>query len=219
MLNLVRRDFIPVKVQRARRRDMHRDVVRNRFERRIILQALGRFQFNQNADATAEMNVYVHNALITGEAADADFFANLGDHLVQRSADGKTRRKDGVLRKQCVHIRGNLFANLSGEIVHVCLKIVGLGDKVRLAVDFDNYANAAIVAQITADDAFRGYASRFFRGGREALFAQIVLGFFKIAFTLGERLFTVHHAGLRQFAQGHDIFRGKHAKSSLWIEW
>ena len=219
MLNFVRRYFVTCEVERTGGGDVHRDVMRNGFERRIVLEARGRVHIDENANAAAEVDVYVHNALIAREAANADFFTNLGDHFVQRRADGESRREDRVLRKQSVHVRGVLLADLLGELGDIRLEIIGLGDKVRFAVDFDHDANAAIGADIAADDAFRGNAARFFRGGREALFAQIVLGFFKIAFTLGERLFTVHHAGLRQFAQGHDIFCGKHAKSSLWIEW
>lgn len=66
--------------------------------------------------------------------------------------------------------------------------------EVGFAVDLEDHAYATLCAQIAAHDAFRCDAAGFLCGCRETFLAQIVLGFFKIAFTLGERFFAIHHA-------------------------
>ena len=90
--------------------------------------------------------------------------------------------------------------------MHEVLELVGLGDEVGLAVDFDERAGHALGADVAVHDAFGGNAALLLGGGGKALLAQEVNRLFHIAIGGGERLFAIHHARAGTAAELHNHF-------------
>jgi hypothetical protein len=90
-----------------------------------------------------------------------------------------------------------VLGNLGAE----SLEVVGVGNKVGLAVDFHDHAHRRIVGHIAGDHTFGGNTAGLLGGGGKALFTQPFNGLFHFALGFHQGLFAVHHSGLGHFAQ------------------
>src|SRR6185312_9118912 len=77
------------------------------------------------------------------------------------------------------------------QVFNKLLKFVAARYKVGFAIHFDQHADLATHVNIRADYAFRGNASLFLLGGRQATFAQYLDGAIFIAFGFGDGLLAV----------------------------
>ena len=100
---------------------------------------------------------------------------------------------------------------MHGDVLEQLLKILRPGDKVALAVDFDQHADFAPGMNISADGAFGGVARRLLGGGRHALLAQNHNRLIQVALGFLKRVAAVHHRRASLLAKlldlcGGDIF-------------
>ena len=154
-----------------------------------VVSGLARADFDQHADLRAGVDVSGDesvagnfDARVTG---DLDVLANLRH-------DG-----DAVGFDVRVRIRRKFLCDVVAESAEA----VVLRDKIRLAIDLHQHADFGAGRDVLGDDAFVRRAIRFFRGGRDAFFAQIFHGGFDVAFGLDERLFAIHQARAGHFAE------------------
>ena len=197
------------------RGDLQRHVVQHFLDGGVDLGDLG---FHQHADLAAHVDVAVHitvlAALIAGEAADGDLLADLGGLLGDHVGHGLVGIQV-LLGQKGFDVGGIAGDDLLGDAGDHLLELGGVGHEVGLAVDLDDGAGAALVADIAAHDALGGDAALLLGGLGQALFAQIVDGLFDVAVALGQRLLAIHHAAAG--AAAHLSGKIRHFYSSQYV--
>ena len=176
----------------------------------ILADFIGR-NFDHNADLAAHVDVGRHNAfgLIAGETADGDLLAD-GDGRVRNHVfDGLGLVVNELLLHQLVEVSRVRQRDVLRNSVREILEVVGVGNEVGFAVDFDDDADAAFFTNEAVNNTFCRNAGSLLCGCSKALLAQIVESLFNIAVTLFECLFAVHHACAGTLAQSHYVFSGE----------
>jgi len=102
---------------------------------------------------------------------------------------------------------------------HKLLELIGAGDEIGFAIDFDEHTNLAAGVDVTADQAFAGFTLRFFRGGSLALFAEDADGLFEIAGSLDEGGAAIGKARVGAFAQFFHELGGNLNRGRLCAHW
>src|SRR5690606_37026361 len=77
-----------------------------------------------------------------------------------------------LLGAQGLQVRGRFIGDAFGDLIAEGAEGFVLGDKVGLAVDLDQNAEASARLNVLGDDALAGFASGFLRGGRNPFFAE-----------------------------------------------
>ena len=83
--------------------------------------------------------------------------------------------------------------DVHGNVVHQALEVVGAGDEVALAVDFDQHADLASGVDVAGHRAFTGGARGLLGGGGNALLAQNDDSALDVALGFGEGVLAIHH--------------------------
>ena len=206
-----------------------------------LLQALAEVVLDEAADGDllADLRGSLLNELLNrlGSVLDVVLLEEslLVDHLVEAALDnlladvlglalkilhlhldlllGGNHGGVGVLGGHVLNIRagGDLHGNVGDEL----LELVTARDKVSLAVDLDNHAEAGTTVDVGADGTLRGDAGGLLVGGGHALLAKPDDSLLHVAVALGERLLAVHHAGARLVAELLDSLGGDGGTLSL----
>src|SRR6266852_6614001 len=91
--------------------------------------------------------------------------------------------------------------DMHGDIFNELLKVFAARDEIRLAVNFDQYANLAAHVNVRPDDALGRHAAFFlFRGGQTALAQDFDPPLF-VTIGFDQSLLALHHAGAGFFSE------------------
>ena len=163
----------------------------------------------QNADLAAEVDIGINNTLNAVETADGDFLTDLGDCGINSSVNGHILILDIGLSHHLFNGCGIELCNLLRKGTDEVFEIVGLCNEVGLAVDLDDDANAALLADKAIYDALCCNTGCFLCGCRKALLTKIIHCLIHIAVAFLESLFAVHHACTGHLAKLHYVFCGE----------
>ena len=131
------------------------------------------------------------------DAAVDDLFANvlrLGQEVLLLHLDVAFARNHflvGVGRADVLNFRAR--SDLHGEILRELLESVTASDKVGLAVELEQDADARARVDVRDDGALGGDAARLLVRRRHTLLAQPRRGFLDAVVVLRERLLAIHH--------------------------
>src|SRR6476646_7102117 len=89
--------------------------------------------------------------------------------------------------------RSRRARDVQREVLHQLAELVGVGDEVRLAVDFDEDADGVVEVHVGVDEALVGAAPRTLGGAREALLPKELGRPGDVAVGLDQRALAVHH--------------------------
>ena len=123
-------------------------------------------------------------------ATDGDVFAGFGD---------------GFLTKR-FEVSGGVVEDRFGQPIAEAAEVFVTSDEIGLTVDFDDGGCGLVCGKCEGDDAFAGFAIRFFGGIGCALFPEDVNGGFEVALRFDEGGFALHHACVGFVAEGFDGF-------------
>ena len=109
-------------------------------------------------------------------------------------------------RSACGHVLLAHVARIDGRnvhrnVMHQSLELRRAGNKVALAVHFQQHADLAPGVDVAGHHAFAGRARRLLGCRRHAALAQHHNGLLQIAIRLGKRLLAVHHGSPGLFAK------------------
>src|SRR5450759_2097487 len=129
---------------------------------------------------------------------------------------GLVRQQGGVLRLQVrggdpvhVHVCWGEAGDLDCQVVDQLLELLGPRDEVRLAVDFDEDADAPARMDVAGDEAIAHFAVALPGGCRLAALAQEGNGLVDVTVRLLQCALAVHESCAGEVAQALDVARGE----------
>ena len=196
-----------IQIRSAQSGDLHRHILAALLQSRRAGRRCIRVKLHQHADATAAVHIRHAIALIAGEPAHAQVFAD-HQHLVpQHIRHGLARLCLG--RHERIHIGGVLVDNHLCHLLDKCHKLIALSGKIGLGVDLHHNAHLFGSVHGGICHTFSGDATSFLRLLCQTLFPQIIHGFVHIAVRSLQGFLTIHHTNAGLLTQRHYVFTGK----------
>ena len=187
---------------------LHADVLAQLLNSSVVLQTLGNFQTNQNADYAAHVVVRNVNGGVveTLETTDLQVLADGQNLLLQSVLNGAFAHLASL---ESLNVSRSVLDNNVSNVGNELLEVSVLSNEVGLRVNLDDCAYAALITYGSLDQTLSSDAVCLLGSLSQALLTEQLDSLVEVAVGLGQCLLAVHHAYAGHFAELLYVSSGK----------